>query len=114
MRKGVLLFVAIVVLVSVLLIILHQKSNPAPFPEQPLVGAANSNSQPTTLPKTSSQGVVQSVAGGMQPTGNQEPAPKGQTVQEIISEENSKSQDFYGKVIDQYGQSINAADVSGT
>ena len=39
---------------------------------------------------------------------------KGQAIQETIMAENEKPQDFYGKVIDQYGQPIVSANVTGT
>lgn len=114
MRKGVLLFVIIGAIICVLLILSKQRPKPPPLTVEPAVELHTSNPTVTTLPNSIHPSVIQSGGANIQSRNSQEPIYKNQTIQEILLEENSKSQDFYGRVADQYGQSINDADASGT
>lgn len=112
MRKSVLFIVIIAIAACVLLLISQHKLKPPISTEQTPAEAVKV--QPANPPQVPLPGGGNLAAGnGVKSESNSITTVGNQTVQEIIAEENSKSQDFYGKVVDQYGQPIIDADVSG-
>jgi hypothetical protein len=73
----------------------------------------------TDVPNPPPASLPESVSNNMQSTEvvNTSSAPfliMGKTPQQMIAEKNSRSQDFYGKAVDQYGQPVPDVEVSGT
>ena len=87
---------------------LHQQSFGMTATKKPLSSSVNTVPVPTATNKSAEATLVDKVK-----VYRQGLASKAEVMQQVWDDENAKPQDFYGKVIDQFGAPIVGADVAG-
>jgi len=87
-----------------------KKASPTsiPVPTNTMAQIATTNQQPLPLTNTNKPDEQEIIKQYRQGT-----IGKGQAMLDILRSQNSQPQDFYGKVVDQYGQSILGVNVTG-
>lgn len=119
------LAIAVLVIVVVGIYLLRKAEKPAPIPQQPVMTKVATptppvsplqptNQTPRPLPPAAPQPanpstIPSEIAGKY----HQGLISKGEAMQDILEEQNKKPLDIYGKVVDQYGQPIVGANVTG-